>query len=164
MPRYNRITERMFATIADDNTVRGTYKAFLAVDKNHNLPESESLKTLKEAYSSVIQNCIEDIKTLAMLEEIIIQTRCKEVIDKEIRLSLSRNYIYARSLFFRKDKEINDIRVMVGKTDDWGEDMESLIKDPKFLAIAKTMLLESMDKEIQNNINHLNQIYQCQEK
>lgn len=153
----------MFATICDDDQTRGTYRAFLNVDQNHNLTESDTLIELKGRYEDVIHNSINHLKTLALLEEIIIQIRCKEVIDKEIRLSLSRNYIYARSLFYRKDNLINDIRVMVGKIEDWNQKWDTLLTNRHFNIIAKTMLIEAMDREINANINQLNKILQCQE-
>jgi hypothetical protein len=72
---------------------------------------------------------------------------------------LSRNYIYARSLFFRRGKEINDIRVVVGTVDIWGDKIDELINDVDFRQNCKVELLKSMEKEIQKNIANLNKVY-----
>jgi hypothetical protein len=85
------------------------------------------------------------------MEEIIIQMRCKEVIDSELRLSLSRNYIYARSLFYRRGNKINDIRVVVGRVEDHGTDLDALMKDQVFRDVCTSTLLGHMDREIEAN-------------
>jgi hypothetical protein len=157
MPRNNKVTERVFADIAKINGQTGASDRFLIIDEAIGIQESESLKSLKERYRELVEGCVDDINLLAMVEEIIIQMRCKEniIIESELRLSLSRNYIYARSLFYRKDNQINDIRVVAGKVDEYGEDLDNLLKDDKFRFICITKLKEVMDKEIENNLKVL---------
>jgi hypothetical protein len=159
MPRNNEITKRVFADIAETQPGTGSYDKFLAVDEELNLPVSTRLELAKEKYRGLTQDCVYDINVLAMLEEIIIQIRCKEVIYSELRLSLSRNYIYARSLFYRRGREINDIRVIVGTTDQYGTNLNKLLKSKSFTTICWTKLTVAMNKEIENNINQLNTVY-----
>lgn len=157
MPRNNKVTGRVFAEIAETSRQKGAYDEFLAIDQKNGFQESEELKKLKEDYRILVHDIKTNINVLACLEEIITQIRAKEAIDSELRLSLSRNYIYARSSFFRKDKKINDIRVVVGKIDEFGNNIEELLKDTtKFRLLCKEKLIEAMDKEINININNLN--------
>lgn len=158
MPRNNKVTERVFAHIAETGSRKGTYDKFLTIDQEMGLEVTEPLQQMKQQYAAIAKNCSEDIKVLAALEEIIVQMRAKQVIDSELRLSLSRNYIYARSLFYRRDNQINDIRVVIGKTEDYGVDLEILIDDPEFRSLCKLRLTEAMDKEITKNVEYLTQI------
>jgi len=159
MPRNNKITERVFADIAEATPGTGAYDKFLAIDEELGLPISPQLESVKEKYKELSQDCVYDVKVLAMLEEIIIQIRAKEVINSELRLSLSRNYIYARSLFYRRGKEINDIRVIAGKTEDFGEELDELLEDDNFRILCRKKLTQAMDEEILKNIDQLNLVY-----
>jgi hypothetical protein len=151
MPRTNKVTEKVFAEIAETPKKKGMYITFLDIDRIMGLPESESLKGLKAEYDELTSENKGTISTLAALEEIIIQIRCKEVVDSELRLSLSRNYIYARSLFYRRGNKINDIRVIVGTTEEYGDNLKHLLKNEDFRTICRTTLRKAMDKEIEIN-------------
>jgi hypothetical protein len=159
MPRNNKITEKVFAEIAETNDKKGAYERFLAIDELLGLSVGEQLKNLKKDYEVLVKVQVDDIKILAALEEIIIQIRAKEVIDSELRLSLSRNYIYARSLFYRKGKKINDIRVVAGKISQYGTNLDKLLKNEVFRSICWSALIKAMDKEIEKNVTKLNTVY-----
>jgi len=159
MPRNNKITEKVFAAIAETGRQKGSYEKFLSIDQEMGLQESLTIKMLKLRYTEVLQNCVEDIKILAALEEIITQIRAKEVINSELRLSLSRDYIYARTTFYRRDNQINDIRVVVGKTEEYGSNLNKLYKNKKFKTICIEKLTDAMNKEIEFNLNNLNIVY-----
>jgi uncharacterized protein YlxW (UPF0749 family) len=148
MPRNNNIITRVFTDIVRDKL----YDTFLEVEQEKGLVESEILSAMKEKYLNNLANIRRELKTISRVEEVIIQLRSKEQIDSELRLSLSRNYIYARSVFYRMDKEINDIRVLIGKTEDHGEGINVLIKDPNFRELCKSKLIEAMDEIIQLNV------------
>lgn len=151
MPRTNKVTEKVFAEIAETPKKKGEYTTFLDIDRIMGLPESDSLRALKEEYNELTSENRGTISTLAALEEIIIQIRCREVVESELRLSLSRNYIYARSLFYRRGNKINDIRVIVGTTEEYGDDIKVLINDEGFRLLCYTALIEGMTKEIEAN-------------
>jgi len=159
MPKNNKVTERVFADLAETIGQKGAYDRFLAIDQEMGLKESTTLTAMKAKYAHLTQMHAEDVKALAALEEIIVQIRSKEVIETELRLSLSRDYIYARSLFYRRGKEINDIRVVVGKVDDYGDDLSNLLQNKEFRVICRDKLLEAMDKEIKKNVKQLNLVY-----
>lgn len=156
MPRNNKTIERVFTEIVPDKL----YDKFINVDQELGLQESETQTAMKDMYVNMLANMRRDLKEVAQVEEIIIQLRAKEQIDKELRLSLSRNYIYARSLFYRIGKEINDIRVIIGKTEDHGDDIEVLLKDPEFRELCKSKLIEAMDKIIEVNVKTIYQLHE----
>jgi hypothetical protein len=99
-----------------------------------------------------------NFEMLAKLEEIIMQLRSKETAGDDIKLSLVREYIYARTLFYREGKGTKDIRVIVGKTDIYGTEVTNLTVDESFMELAKEKLLRVMDLEIQENIKVLKNI------
>lgn len=158
MPRNNKVTERVFADIAGSQTQKEAYTKFLELDAEIGLKESDMLSLMKSTYADLIDESREAIATLARVEEIIIQIRAKEVVDSELRLSLSRNYIYARSLFYRRGNQINDIRVIVGKTSDFGDNIDELLMDEEFSTLCINKLHEAMDKEIDKNVNFLTKL------
>ena len=158
MPRLQKVTEKVFAEVAETSQKKGAYTTFLDIDSVLGLPESTELHGFKSLYKELVNDSKDVISSLAALEEIIIQIRCKAVINDELRLSLSRNYIYARSIFFRRGNQINDIRVVVGTTDSFGDDLKTLVEDLGFRGVCITKLEKAMDKEIKQNINHLNTI------
>jgi hypothetical protein len=147
MPKHNKVIERVFSEITT-----GDIQKFLDFEKNTGLHETENQTAIKKLYTNILGQNIESIKELASIEEIIIQMRCVEFIKSNLRLSLSRDYIYARSLFYRRGREMNDIRVIIGKTDEYGDKINELIDDPNFRTICTEKLVEGMNKEIINNI------------
>jgi len=72
---------------------------------------------------------------------------------------LNKNFIYARATFYRSENKINDIRVIAGKIEDYGDNIESLIKDPRFRYICIEKIKEAMNNEIEKNIFNLNLIF-----
>ena len=155
MPRLQKVTEKVFAEIAESPQKKASYTTFLDIDEVMGIPEEDRLKELKTLYRDIVATAKKRIATLAALEEIIIQIRCKSVISSELRLSLSRNYIYARSVFYRRGNTINDIRVVVGTTDDFHEPLDVLIEDLDFRTICTGKLEAAMEKEIKFNINNI---------
>lgn len=159
MPKTNEVTRRLFADIAKPPTELSSYYRFLSVDEELSLPVSEELKKYKNLYDVHTRDHADEIRFLASIEEIIIQIRCKEMIESELRLSLSRNYIYARSMFYRRGKEINDIRVIIGTVETYGDNLGELLKDESFRLLCYTSLVIAMKIEIEKNINQLNTVY-----
>jgi hypothetical protein len=155
MPRINKVTEKVFAEIAETPKKKGSYTTFLNIDKVMGLPESDSLKEFKGLYDELTSENKGTISTLSTLEEIIIQTRCKEAIESELRLSLSRNYIYARSVFYRRGNKINDIRVLIGNTEEYGNNINDLIMHENFRDLCINKLWLAMTKEIEENVSQL---------
>jgi len=163
MPRLQKVTEKVFAEIAETPQKKGAYTTFLEIDDVLGIPEEGRLTEMKTLYSDLVATAKKTVSTLAMIEEVVIQIRCKSVIDQELRLSLSRNYIYARSIFYRRGNQINDIRIVVGTTDTFKETLDELIEDFGFRGICIAKLERAMEKEIKTNINNLKTITRDEE-
>ena len=74
-------------------------------------------------------------------------------------LSIVRgDYIYARSPFFRKGTSAKDVRVIVGRMNEDGDDLNSLEKDIQFMESAKRSIEVAMDKQIAVNCNELTKL------
>lgn len=155
MPRVQKVTEKVFAEIAETPQKKSAYETFLEIDNVLDIPEDGQLKELKDLYEEITTNQKQSIELLASIEEVVIQIRCKRVINKELRLSLSRNYIYARSTFYRRGNTINDIRVVVGTTQEFGSLLDVLIDHPTFRPLCISKLQDAMNEEINNNVNKI---------
>ena len=76
----------------------------------------------------------------------------------DIKLSLVREYIYARTPFYRKDKKAKDVRVIVDKVEFQPQvtaGVEILLGNQEFMAKATEKLGQAMDNEIQENLRVL---------
>lgn len=158
MGRENRLTGGVFTEIVGTKDKISAYDKFLNVDVDLDIPQTEELMKYSNMYKNNIRMMKSGFETLAKLEEIIMQLRSKETIMDELKLSLVREYIYARALFYREGKGTKDIRVIVGKTDVHGEDIELLGNTADFMELAKSKLLTAMDLEIKENVRILKNI------
>lgn len=151
MARNNRLIEVVFSNVIGNDERVSQYEKFLTTDKALGIEETEDIKDAKALYASIIKNNKTVLDELAKLEESIVQLRCREQVLKEFKLSKVREYIYARALFFRPGREVKDIRVVVGRTDVYGEDLQDLMFNGDFMTIARAKLSEAMDYEITEN-------------
>lgn len=133
-------------------------------------PEPGSLKQIKELpelttneliiekcqeFVSITESILPVLKKLEALEEVIMQMLAMEVMD-EVKLNIVRGeYIYARSLFFRKYHGAKDIRVIIGKTDML--ENNKLPDDPshEIYKIGKIELKNRMREILTSNLHKL---------
>ena len=158
MGRENRLTGGVFTEIVGTRDRISSYDRFLNVDIDLSIPHTDELVKYCNQYKNSIRMMKTNFEMLAKLEEIIMQLRSKESVADEIKLSLVREYIYARALFYREGKGTKDIRVIVGKTDVHGTDIELLGNSVEFMDLAKEKLLKAMDLEINENVKVLKNI------
>ncbi len=151
MARNNRLIDVVFANVVGNDERVSQYEKFLATDKALGIQETDDIKDAKRLYSSILRNNKTVLDELAKLEESIVQLRCREQVLSDFKLSKVREYIYARALFFRPGREVKDIRVVVGRTDVYGEDLQDLMFNGDFMTIARNKLSEAMDMEIAEN-------------
>lgn len=138
MARNNRLTEQVFTGLDPEK--------FLSTDEFLGITETPEITRAKELYRKLLENIAPSITALVTLEEALVQLRCREYMD--IKLSFIKNYIYARSLFYRSENDVKDIRVIVGKISDHGDDPQVLLDDDVFMVLASMKLKEAMDLEI----------------
>ena len=112
MGRVNKTINGVFIDIVGNDREISCYDQFL----NQNDIDSPQLKKLLKSYDDMVQKNKPLFEYMAQLEELIIQLRIRMTNDN-IKLSMVRDYIYARTPFYRKEKKSNDIRVIVDKID-----------------------------------------------
>ncbi len=155
MARENKLTEGVFTGIVGTRERISSYDSFLTTMDSRS-PETK--KWVKK-YRDHINKNKQKFQNLAKLEEVIMQLKSKESVLENIKLSLVREYIYARALFYREGKGTKDIRVIVEKTDIVGDNLSLLAKTPSFLEKAKEKLEAAMNKEIEENIRLIEDIF-----
>lgn len=156
MGRVNKTIEGVFVDIVGTSTKHSSYDTF--INNENGQKPSKELNEFVTNYKNIITKQKTVFEKLAKMEEIIMQLRTKENI-KDIKLSLVREYIYARCSFYRNDKETKDIRVIVGTTGVWGENVQILLGNEKFMKLVKVNLIKVMEREINENIINFKMIY-----
>ena len=145
----------VFTEIVGTQKQLSQFEQFLNMDPKES---SDELKRLTHTYRNIVTKWKTNFDSTALLEETILQLRAKENIT-EIKLSIVRDeYIYARSPFYRRGGSTKDIRVIVGKTDIDGEDLNRLSKNIQFMERAKRKIQVAMDKIIAENKNELTEL------
>jgi len=145
----------VFTEIVGTNKEISQYDHFLNTGPKS---ESKDLCDYTNLYRSVVTKWKSQFETVALLEEVILQLRSVENI-KEIKLSLVKEeYIYARSPFYRRGGSTKDIRVIVGRTDIDGDDLDTLSKDVEFIERSKKKLSTAMNKVVASNKNILTKL------
>jgi hypothetical protein len=151
MGRINKTIEGVFVDIVGNSSKLSGYNQFL--NQGTNTPSRE-LSKLTSNYKSLITKHKEVFEQLASLEEVIMQLRIRENLH-DIKLSQVREYIYARTPFYRKDKVSKDIRVIVDNMEfhpEGEENLDNLLGNEDFVDKARYKLAQAMDNEIEENI------------
>jgi hypothetical protein len=157
MGRVNKLTDGVFTGIVGNASEVSTYDRFINLKEDLS-NSKESNEFLKE-YQSVITENKTVFDKLAALEEIIMQLRSRDNICEDFKLSIVREYIYARTPFFRRDKGTKDIRVIVGLTEFYGDNTQNLMGNDEFVGKATSKLTDAMNQEISANISQYKKIF-----
>lgn len=151
MGRVNKTIDGVFIDIVGSSEEISSYERFLNNGKNI---KGKEVKNITKIYEKMVKDNKDRFEKLASLEEIIIQMRIRETMN-DIKLSLVRDYIYARVPFYRKDRKSKDVRVIVDKVDMYPgseKDVNILSGNPEFMERAKKKLIEAIDDEIKQNL------------
>jgi hypothetical protein len=157
MGRVNKLTDGVFVDIVGTAKEINLYTEFL----NNIDSKSKNLKSLRKEYDALTGQNKNLFEKLAKLEEVIMQIRAKELImtgPSEVKLSLVREYLYARYPFYRKGMLTKDIRVIVDKSEFWGDNLNVLLKNKEFMSKATDKLSKAMDEEINSNLHEYNNL------
>lgn len=155
MGRVNKMVNGVFVDIVGTDNERSSYDIFMDIGPKN---RSTNLNGYLIEYHTIIRDNKTMFEQLARLEEIIMQIRSMENIT-DIKLSLVREYIYARCSFFRTGKTSKDIRVIVDNVEFWHSDMKKLSGQKDFMDKAKKKLIDAMTNEIETNIETYNRLY-----
>lgn len=149
MGRTNKVTSGVFVDLIGNTKQISEFDAFLKSDVEH---PSDELKIYTQEYQTIFNRTKKTIFKLSKLEEIILQLRSRDsLLDDLIKLSIVREYIYARIPFFRRERGTKDIRIIAGLTEFYGDNMEKLLTNKEFMDKAKEKLIEAMNNEIDYN-------------
>jgi hypothetical protein len=157
MGRVNKLTDGVFVDIVGTAKEINLYTEFL----NNIDSKSKNLKSLRKEYDALTGQNKNLFEKLAKLEEVIMQIRAKESImtgPSDVKLSLVREYLYARYPFYRKGMLTKDIRVIVDKSEFWGDNLNVLLKNKEFMSKATDKLSKAMDEEINSNLHEYNNL------
>jgi len=155
MGRVNKFTEGVFTDIVGTQTRTSKFEQFINLQDTMKKPKGDLKKFLDE-YKSTTEENKPIFEKLSLLEDAIMQIRTKENITSEhIKLNTVREYIYARTTFHRKDTTTDDIRVIVGQTDEYGTNTDVLYDNKKFMELAKEKLISSMEEVIQQTLKKI---------
>lgn len=147
----NKITNGVFIDLIGSDTQVPSYDVFTNYE---NTNKNKKLSKYTKEYKDLITKHKSTIIRMASLEEIIMQLRSVEELNTNtIKLSLVRDYIYARAPFFRIGKVTKDIRIIVDRSEFWTTDLDSLLTNQEFMNKAQKKLLDAMNEEIKENIN-----------
>jgi hypothetical protein len=100
------------------------------------------------------KNFLALIKKAALYEFALIQAKCFEKLSityglvKQYRGGAEVEYVIARNPFIYRDKERQELRVYLGRTDELGQPLEKLVYSPKFVQMAVKKVREAMAEEI----------------
>lgn len=156
--KTNKLTEGVFSKIVGTSKEISTYDRFINLDNDANLNVSKDSTHYLNLYRTLINEYKTKFEKLARLEELIMCIRAKENVD-DIKLSLVREYIYARAVCFRDDTQNQDIRVIVGYTEFDGTDLEALYKNDVFMALAKAKIAKYIDNIVEEKKTVLTKIF-----
>jgi len=153
MARINKMTDGVFIDIVGMENQISAYDIFMREDSS-----DADLNLFLGKYRNFIIKNKTEFERMSRIEEIIMQIRAKENLD-DVRLSLVREYIYARCPFYRRNKIAKDIRIIVDNVEFWSNDLDSLMNNKEFMDKAKKKLVKAMEKEIGENISSYKMIY-----
>lgn len=144
----NKITNGVFTDLIGSDTQIPSYDVFTNYE---NTNKNKTLSKYTNEYKGLITKHKSTIIKMAELEEIIMQLRSIDELN-DIKLSMVREYIYARAPFFRLGKITKDIRIIVDRSEFWTTDLNSLLTNTDFMTKAKKKLMDAMNEEISENI------------
>lgn len=156
--RTKTLTDVTFGEIVGTEATVSSYDKFMAIDANLNIIPDKDLKNVKRLYKKIVTKTKTDLEILALVEETIMQIRCRECVREEMKLSVLRDYVYIRSTFYRRTNEIKDIRVIVGKTDVYGTDVQDMEMNSEFMEMARIKIVNAMDLVIKRNLKTIKQL------
>ncbi len=129
--------------------------------------KSSDIKILTNNYSELYNSIKTELETLSIMEELILQKYNRNNINN-ITLDNINGYIYARHTMYRTDRDLKDVRVIIGKFDSIKEKYpdlnhyKELINYPDFYKICHMKISKSMDKLIEKTTFDLNHILDLQ--
>jgi hypothetical protein len=147
----NKLSKGVFTEIVETEKKKSLFNQFITdVSSDDN---GQTVNQLLSRYKKLISNYENVFKELALIEESILQIKTRESV-RDIKLYMVRDYIYARTSFFRLGNDFKDIRIIVDKINNYGiteDNLSSLLENERFMDKLTRKLNSVMDIEIKTN-------------
>jgi hypothetical protein len=147
----NKLSKGVFTEIVETEKKKSLFNQFITdVSSDDN---GQTVNQLLSRYKKLISNYENVFKELALIEESILQIKTRESV-RDIKLYMVRDYIYARTSFFRLGNDFKDIRIIVDKINNYGiteDNLSSLLENERFMDKLTRKLNSVMDNEIKTN-------------
>jgi len=150
----SEINQGVFVELKATHKRKSAIQTF--VDKEHYMNSSTETGLLLEEYTETVMSIQRELKQASILEELIMLYRAKNNIT-DIKISLVREYIYVRINCYRADIETKDLRVIMGTTYQYGDNLDALFANEEFMHKAMRKIESQIDEMIQIKRNELNQ-------
>jgi hypothetical protein len=154
MSRSNKLLNMPIVNAISNNGIPN----FVSLDEFINTETDNEIKEFLLTYKEELNSIKTELSYLSLLEILITQLRCRQNIKSEIKLYVSQIYVYARSTFYRNDKQIKDIRVLMGSVSELGENMDTLSNNIDFMNEAIAKLYNAMSDEIKRTNKSIYQL------
>jgi hypothetical protein len=151
MSRNNKLLNMPITNACSGNGI----KKFIGQDIFIGTDGDDEINNFIQNYKTIYNSIKDDLNQLQQLETVITQLRCQKQIKSEIKIYISQIYVYARSTFYRSDKQIKDIRVLLGPVSELGDDMDTLYNNEEFMNEAHNKLHNAMRDEIKDSIKRI---------
>jgi len=151
----NKLSKGVFTEIVETEKKKSLFNQFITdVSSDEN---GQTVNQLLSRYKKLISNYENVFKELALIEESILQIKTRDSV-RDIKLYMVRDYIYARTNFFRLGNDFKDVRIIVDKINNYGiteDNLSSLLENEKFMDKLTRKLNSVMDNEIKTNTDLL---------
>jgi len=151
------LNDGVFTKIVGTRTTKSSYDLFIEQGKLFS-PTDDQLTEFSGKYSKLIDANKELFELLSCMEEVIMQLRSLDVLNKNIKYSIGgRNseYIYARAPFYRHDHNKKNITEIVGKTEVYGSALSEFPGNEELKTRAITYLSMKMKSIIDTNMENV---------
>jgi hypothetical protein len=149
----SEINQGVFVELKATHKRKSAIQSF--VDKEHFMNSTHETGLLLEEYTETVISIQRELKLASLLEELIMLHRAKNNI-RDFKISLVREYIYVRMNCYRPDVETRDLRVIVGTTLQFGDQVKALFANEEFMDKAKKKIEFQIDEMILSKRNELN--------
>jgi len=149
MGKIENLTEGVFTTIVETPNRKSLYEQFI---NSIGTVKDPLLNELLNQYKEIIYEHEEVFNQLSSIEELILQIKNRGNLD-DIKLYQVRDYVYARTTFFKNNGKKNDVRVIVDKLSLYPDKtIKDLYQDPIFMNKVFHKIMNLMDSEIEKNM------------
>jgi hypothetical protein len=137
-----KLTDGVFSRIVGDRRQISDYDRFINLEKDLD-PNPSTLPYLKK-YKSMVTRHKAKFKEMATLEDLIMLHRIRQ--NRDIQLSVQREYIYARQPCPRTETKNQDLRLCIANAEFY--DIENLSGNKDLMDLADNKICKALDELI----------------